>query len=410
MQINLQLSKKLFNKVYYPYLTDYSHKTEVWYGGSGSGKSYFIAQKLLIKALNSERRILVIRKTQVSQKESCWKLIKDTLSNWKIYEFCKINKSDMTIELPNGSVFLFKGLDDAERIKSIVGVTDVWCEECTELTLEDYEQLTLRVRANVDNLQFFCTFNPISKANWVYKRWFESEPHEDVLVVKTTYKDNSFLPEDYIKTLEEKINTNPTYYKIYALGEFCSLDKLIYNNWKVEEFDHNKINGQLLIGLDFGFVNDPSALVASILDAENKRIYIFKEWGNTNKTNTEIAKIIESLGFRKSVIIADSAEPKSVEELKRNGIERIRESVKGQDSIIHGIQRLQQYDLIIHPDCSETITELENYSWQKDKKTNEYINKPIDMFNHYLDALRYSLQCIDTPVFSSLDKSLLGVR
>lgn len=306
--INLHLSKKLFNETYYPYLFDYSHGVEVYFGGAGSGKSHFIAQKLLVKALKDKRKVLVVRKTQVSQRESCWRLFMELLSKWQILSECKPRLSDMTIELPNGSIFLFKGLDDPERIKSIVGITDIWCEEATELNEEDYEQLTLRMRANVEDLQMFVSFNPISKANWVYKKWFLQDT--DAFILKTTYKDNKFLPDSYIESLEDKINSNPTYYKIYALGEFCSLDKLVYYNWRVEEFNHAEIKGDLLVGLDFGFVNDPTALVSSILDEENKTVYVFKEWGAVNKTNDEIARTIDYLGFRKSTIMADSAEQK----------------------------------------------------------------------------------------------------
>jgi phage terminase large subunit len=189
------------------------------------------------------------------------------------------------------------------------------------------------------------------------------------------------------------------------LGEFVTLDKLVFQNWKSEEFNYADIKGQLICGLDFGFINDISAFVASILDEKNKRIYIFKEWGDTGKTNQELAKIIESLGFAKSIIIADSAEKKSIEEIKRAGVNRIRASVKGPDSIMHGIQALQNYEIIVHPSCTGIITELENYSWQKDKKTNEYINKPIDAFNHFLDALRYSLQCVQNRL-KTLNKDL----
>lgn len=317
----------------------------------------------------------------------------------------------MTIELPNGSSFLLKGLDDPEKIKSITGITDCWIEEATELIPEDFDQLTLRIRERVDNSQFFLSFNPVSKVNYCYKRWFAPgvEVDDDTFILKTTYKDNRFLPSDYIKTLENTIKTNPVYYRIYVLGEFCSLDKLVYNNWKVEEFNHADIKGQLLVGLDFGFTNDPSALVASVLDQDNNKIYIFKEWGETNKTNTEIADIIRYLGFGKSLIIADSAEPKSVEEIKRLGIQRIKESVKGKDSIIHGIQKLQQYELIVHPSCVNTITEFENYSWKKDKQTGEYTNEPNDDFNHYMDALRYSMQCVNGGKLRTIDKSVLGV-
>lgn len=410
MDIQLNLSKKLFVPVYYPYLTDYSHRYEVYYGGAGSGKSVFVAQKLLVKACQSERKILVIRKYGTSIRESTYDLVISLLKQWKLYDYCKINQSTFTITLPNNSIFLFKGLDDPEKIKSITNITDVWCEEANELSDEEFTQLDFRVRARKSNLQLFVSFNPVSKVNWVYKRWFDNvEIKPNTFILHTTYKDNPYLPPEYIESLQNSINTNPTYYKIYALGEFCSLDKLVYTNWKVEEFDYRDIQGTLLVGLDFGFTNDTAALVGSILDEENKRIYIFREWGDTNKTNQELADIIKSLGFSKSVIIADSAEPKSIEEIKRAGINKIRESVKGKDSILHGIQKIQQYCIIIHPTCIKTTTELENYSWQKDKKTGEYINKPVDMFNHFLDALRYSLQSANKGKLKTISKSKLGI-
>lgn len=411
MMTKLHLSHHLFNDIYFPYLLDYTNSLEVYYGGSGSGKSVFIMQKLLVKALSDKRKVLIMRKVQSSQKESCWRLCLDVLKQWKIYEKVDIRVSDMSVELPNGSVLLFKGLDDPEKIKSIVEPTDIWLEEATEFTEDDFIQLTLRNRAKAKNLQIFLSFNPVSKANWVYKRYFDEEPLDtSAFILKSTYKDNKFLTEQYIKRLEELIQSNPTYYKIYALGDFVSLDKLIYNNYSIKEFDHTKIDGKLLVGLDFGFVNDPSALLASILDEEHKKIYIFKEWGDTGKTNPQIADIIKNLGFNKSIIIADSAEQKSIEELKRSGIIRIKGASKGRDSIIHGIQKLQQYEFIVHSSCEQTITELENYSWKKDKKTGEYINEPIDNFNHFLDALRYSLQCVQNDNrLKSFDKKLLGI-
>lgn len=410
--INLNLKKSLFNDIYFPYLLDYTNRYEVYYGGAGSGKSVFLAQKLIVKACNSKRKILIIRKFGTTLKDSVFQLIIDTLKKWQIYKYCKVNLSTFTITLPNESMFLFKGLDDSEKIKSITDVTDIWCEEGTELSEDDFMQLDLRLRATVPYLQLFISFNPVSKANWVYKRWFEDGAvydKETTKILHTTYKDNKFLPESYIKALEEKARTNYNYYRIYALGEFASLDKLVYTNWRVEEFNHTNIIGDLAIGLDFGFVNDISALVASLIDNTNKRIYIFREWGDTNKTNEEIASIITSLGFAKSVIIADCAEQKSIEELKRKGIARIRACSKGKDSILHGIQLLQQYEIIIHPSCQGVITEFENYSWQKDRKTNEYINKPIDSFNHYLDALRYSIQILNKPKMKTIDKAALGL-
>ena len=396
------------NGAYMPYLYDYSHRYEVYYGGAGSGKSVFIAQKLILKALKSKRKVLIIRKTLNSQKDSCWRLILEQLSDLNIRHMCKVRITDFAIELPNGSVMLFKGLDDSERIKSIVGITDIWIEEATELIEEDFDQLDLRLRARADSLQMFVSFNPISKVNYVYRKWFAETAvvGDDTLIVKTTYKDNRFLPEEYIQSLENKIHTNPTYYRIYALGEFCSLDKLVYNNWRVQAFEP-PADGKLIVGLDFGFTNDPTAIVASIVKGDD--IYVFREYTGTGKTNQQIAEIITNMGFAKSTIIADSAEPKSVAEIRRCGIMRIRESQKGKDSIIHGIQRLQGYNIIVHPSCENIIMELENYSWIKDKLTGEYTNKPVDMFNHSLDALRYSLQALDQHKFTAVDKALLGL-
>lgn len=389
--IKLNIARSLFNDAYYPYLFDYSNRYEVYYGRAGSGKSVFITQKILCKACTSKRKVLVIRKYATTLKDSVFQLFIDQLKKWKIYKFCKVNMSTYTITLPNESVLLFKGLDDPEKIKSITDITDIWCEECSELSLDEFTQLDLRLRAQSGNLQIFVSFNPVSKQNFVYQKWFANGAPDNTFVLHTTYKDNKFLPKEYIDALLEKQKSNPTYYKIYALGEFCTLDKLVYYNWKVEDFDHTQIKGKLLVGLDFGYTNDPTALVASVMT--DKKIYIFKEWVDTNKTNPQIAQVIKSLGFQKSTIICDSAEPKSIQELRQNGVYAARESTKGPDSIIHGIQRLWEYEIIVHPSCTETITEFENYSWQKDKTTGEYINKPIDMFNHCMDALRYSLQC-----------------
>lgn len=411
-QIELNISPKIFNTTYFPHLQDYSKRYEIYYGGAGSGKSVFLTQKLLIKAMARRRKVLVIRKFATTLKDSVFQLFIDTLKQWNLYSYCKINLSTYTITLPNESIILFKGLDNEEKIKSIAGITDIWCEEATELTEDEFTQLDLRLRAKEPDLQIFVSFNPVSKANYVYKKWFAEDAiinPNTTMILKTTYKDNKFLPKEYTDALEEKARTNPTYYRIYALGEFCSLDKLIFNNWKVEEFNHNDIKGQLIIGLDFGFSNDISALTASIVDENTNTIYIFKTWGDTNKTNDDLASIITSLGFAKCQIKADCSEPKSIEELRRKGITRISACSKGRDSVLYGIQALQQYQIIVHPSCEGIITEFENYSWKRDKN-GEYINQPIDSFNHYIDSLRYSTQILEkSKKLKSFSRNGLGL-
>lgn len=397
------------NKAYRPFTDDYSHRFEVYYGGAGSGKSFFITQKILIKALASKRKVLIMRKVGATLKDSVWQLVLDTLVEWKLYSSCKVNKSTFTIELFNGSMLLFKGMDDSEKIKSITGITDIWVEEATEFTEEDIEQLNLRLRAEADNLQMMFSFNPVSKANWVYRRWFAKGVTitDDTVVHQSTYKDNSFLPDDYIATIEKMAKTNPTYYRIYALGEFASLDKLVFNNWRVGTVD-DTADWNLLCGLDFGYTNDPTAFIVSFV--KDDTLYVAKEFVRTGLLNNQIATAITDLGFAKSTIIGDSAEVKSIEELKRDGLYRIYPAVKGQGSILQGIQKLQQYDIIVDPRCEHMITELQNYAWEKDRQSGEYINKPIDEFNHCIDALRYSLQCLDKyKKLTSFSKSTLGL-
>lgn len=392
--LNINISKKIFNEAYYPMLLDYSNRYEVYYGSAGSGKSVFLSQKLIIKALRQQRRILVVRKVARTIRDSVFQLILNTLSQFHLIELCSVNKTNFTIGLPNGSQFLFYGLDNSEKMKSITDITDIWIEEATETTQDDFNQLDLRLRAQKPFLQIYLSFNPVSRANWVYKYFFESGTPANTKILKTTYKDNRFLPQDYINALEEMEKTNPTYYKIYALGEFCSLDKLIFNNWEIGTAEETK-DYALLLGLDFGFVNDATAFVVAYLDEENKRIYIDNELYQTGLLNDQIANAIKYMGFSKSVIIADSAEQKSIEEIRREGIIRIKPASKGKGSILQGIQKLQQYKLIVNPRCTNMITELQNYSWKKDKATNEYINEPNDNFNHLCDSLRYSLQCVE---------------
>lgn len=412
--INLNIGKSVFLPIYYPYVRDYTNRYEVYWGGRGSGKTKFILQKLLIKGLTERRLILLMRKETNKLRDSVWKELITLLDEWRLSQYFIINKTEFRVTCTlNGTEFKCLGLDEPEKIKGFAEMSDVFMDEITAFSEDDIELIDGTLRSINYNLplQIYFAFNPISKANFVYKYFgFDTGiTPPDTFILHSTYLDNPYLDDSYLARMENMKQRNYNRWRIEALGEFVSLDKLIYTNWRTEEFDTKDIIGETCIGLDFGFVNDISALVASIVDDENKRIYIFKEWGETNKTNEELARIITSLGFAKSHIIADAAEPKSIEEIRRKGIQRIKPCVKGADSIVHGIQKLQQYEFIVHPACEGVITELENYSWQKDKKTNEYINKPIDTFNHYLDALRYSLQCIDKKKLTSISKASLGL-
>ena len=380
-----QLNKAAFNQWVYDIIDDYSRRIEVYYGGAGSGKSYGACQKALLKALNRKRKILIIRKVGATLKHSIFQLVIDLLADSGFLPAARVNRSDFQIDLANGSQLIFKGLDDPEKIKSIAGITDIVIEEATELTEEDFLQLNLRLRPVEADPQIYLMFNPVSKANWVYGYFFINPPN-NARIIHTTYKDNRFLTEDYKRQLQELEQRNPAYYRIYALGEFATLDKLVYPVWKKQLVSQQEIQTlPMFVGLDFGYTNDPSAIVWGRCDTDKKRIYITGEYAKTGMMNDEIGRTIISLGLSKERIFADSAEPKSIDELRRiHGITRIHPAAKGRDSILNGIQFITQHELIVDERCTKTIEELENYTWKKDKKTGEYINEPIDSFNHCL--------------------------
>jgi len=412
--INLKLSKKLFNDVYFPYLFDYSKRYNIFYGGAGSGKSVFLAQKLIVKACKSKRKILVIRKFGTTLRDSVFQLIIDILKSWQLYEHCTINQSTYTIILPNESVFLFKGLDDSEKIKSITDITDCWVEEASEITDDDFTQLDLRIRAMAADLQLFASFNPVSKANWVYKKWFDPKnatyDREATMILRTTYRDNRFLPEAYIKALEEKEQSNPVYYKIYALGEFAVAEGLVITNWKKEDFNPLELAQKFehRVGMDLGFV-DPSAVIETLYDRDNKTIYVFGEFYKKGCQLSELAQAIFDMNLRKVKIMVDAAEPRSREYFRNKGI-NAQPCIKGADSVKAGIMFLQDHKIIVHPNCPNFIVELENFSYIKSKKTGEWTEDTTHEWSHAIDACRYAYSDVYTQKqVKTMSKSALGL-
>ena len=369
------------------------------YGGASSGKSHGVVQKVVLKALkhwNHPRKVLWLRKVDRTIKDSIFTDVIDCLSTWQLLPLCKVNNSDRTIHLPNGAVFLFKGMDDPEKIKSIKGLSDVVMEEASEFNQDDFTQLTLRLREpKHKERQLFCMFNPVSKLNWTYKQWFAPDAvvnHDRVAIHQSTYKDNHFLDADNIRTIENLNETNPAYYKHYSLGIFTTLDKLVFPSFEKQRLNMRALsNLPSYFGLDFGYTNDETAFMHVKVDESARKIYVMEEYAKHGMLNDDIARIIKQMGYSKEVITADAAEPKSIAEIKRDGISRIRPAKKGKDSIVQGISFMQQYHLVVDDRCVKTIEELENYTYKKDKQTNEYTNEPVDSYNHEIDAIRYAL-------------------
>lgn len=396
ININIKDPKKVFNRQTYKTLGDYSNFTEVYYGGASSGKSHGVVQKVVLKSLRpwpAPRKVLWLRKVGATVKDSIFTDVLSCLSDFELLPHCKVNHSNREITLPNGAIFLFKGLDDPEKIKSVKGLSDVVMEEASEFNLDDYTQLTLRLRERKHkDKQIFLMFNPVSKTNWVYKTFFIKRP-KNTVVYQSTYKDNRFLDETVKENIENLANTNPAYYKIYALGEFATLDKLVFPDYETQLLNREDMHGlKSYFGLDFGFINDPTAFIHIKIDEDTKTMYFIEEYVQKGLLNSQIAEVIKTLGYSKEIITADSAEQKSIAELQHQGLRRVRGAKKPPGSILQGIQFIQQYKLVVDPRCVKLIEELENYTWQKDRKTGEYVNKATDSYNHVIDATRYAIQ------------------
>ncbi|MFS9221727.1 PBSX family phage terminase large subunit [Streptococcus australis] len=396
IKIKIKNPSRVFNKHIYDKLTDYSTFTEIHYGGASSGKSHGVIQKVVFKSLQAwkyPRKVLFLRKVGSSVYDSIFEDVKQCLEAWGLLGACKVNNSAYRIELPNGAQFIFKGLDNPEKIKSIKGISDVVIEEASEFTLDDYTQLTLRLRDKKHpNKQIYLMFNPVSKVNWVYNAFFVKKP-KNTVIYQTTYKDNRFLDDLTKENIEELANRNEAYYKIYALGEFATLDKLVFPKYKKQLLNKEELKRfPSYFGLDYGFINDPSAFMHIKIDDENRRLYIVEEYVRKGLTNDKIAEAIKALGYSKEIIRADSAEKKSNQELRNLDIPRVIDVMKGPGSVMQGIQYILQYEIIVDERCVKTIEELENYTWKKDRATSEYINEPVDSYNHCLDAIRYAIQ------------------
>lgn len=367
-----------------------------------------------MKLFQKKQTLLIVRQTFSSIRDSVFAEIIAALSRMSLLPYVKISKATLGIQFPNGSRIIFKGADDENKLLSISGIDLVWVEEASEITKDLFNQLELRLRGGSDKKIFYLSFNPISAMHWLKEEFFDN-PKDDSLVCHTTYLDNRFLDDEYIANLLDMKERNPQKYEVYALGKWGTTGKKVYENWSVLHFDYHTLiqenhKAKAIFGMDFGYVTDATTLVCSLLDLENRKLYIFDEMYEHGLLNNQIAEQVKAKGYAKELITADSAEQKSIAELKGYGLSRIKPARKGPDSIMNGIQFLQQFEIIVHPSCIHTIDELENYAFRKDRATGKYINKPEDNNNHILDALRYSLEAFSKRTgVSFLSKNALGL-
>lgn len=347
---------------------------------------------------------LVVRKTYRTLKDSCFTELKWAIHRLGVDAFWDIKESplEMTYK-PTGQKIYFRGLDDPLKVTSITVDQGVlcwmWIEEAYEISSEDdFNMLDESIRGAIPEgsdlfKQITLTFNPWNEHHWLKKRFFDN-PDDETLAMTTNYKCNEWLDKADLKVFETMRKQNPRRYNVAGLGDWGIVDGLVYENWKEEAFTLEQIRQQYKIesafGLDFGYTNDPSALFCGFIDVQNKKIFVWDEMYSAGLSNEKIYQNITEMGYAKEKIVADSAEPKSIDQLKGLGL-RVKGAEKGKDSVNTGIQFIQDFEIIIHPRCVNFLTEISNYTWDKDKFGNK-LNRPIDDFNHLMDAMRYALE------------------
>lgn len=398
----VRLHPEVINPVYLPHLNNLA-RTQIFYGGSSSGKSVFLAQRCVYDLMRGGRNYLIVRQVGRTLRGSVFTEVVKVITEWGVSGLFSVNKSDMLITCTNGYQIIFAGLDDVEKLKSLVPVkgviTDVWVEEATEADAATIKQLYKRQRGGSENTpkRLTLSFNPIMQNHWIYTTYFngvawsdaQTEYTSDSLsILKTWYIHNRFLTLDDVHDLE---NEGDKYYRdVYTFGNWGVLGFAIFTNWRVED-----LSGMVdqftnrRHGLDFGFSSDPAAMPVTHYDRKHKTIYIYDEIYERGFTNDLLAAaVIEKIG--KDYITADSAEPKSIQELRNHGV-NARAAKKGKDSVLFGIQWLQQQTIIIDPKCVNARNEFMQYHWKTDAAGNA-IRQPVDKNNHLIDGLRYAYE------------------
>ena len=361
--------------------------------------------------------LIVFRKTYRTIKDSCFTDLKwalnriGALDDWTI----TVSPLEMTRK-STGQKILFRGLDDPLKVTSITVEQGVlcwaWLEEAYEVMKEDdFNILDESIRGECPEplfKQWTITFNPWNEKIWLKKRFFDAED-PDILALTTNYMCNEWLDDADKRVFERMKETNPRRFQVAGLGNWGIVDGLVYENWKEQDFtlisrkeyeemeqekrpEHPVFQEEVVsaFGLDFGYTNDPSALFCGLLDKQKKQLFVFDEMYQKGMSNKRIAETVTEMGYAKERITADSAEPKSIDELNALRL-RVKAAKKGKDSIQNGIQWIQDLEIIIHPRCVNFLTEISNYTWAEDKFGTK-LNVPIDDFNHLMDAMRYALE------------------
>ncbi len=364
-------------------------------GGKASKKSATTALNLIWRIMKyKDSNALVVRAVMNTHKDSTAAQLKWAQEKLGVSHLFKNNTSPLEITyLPTGQKILFRGFDDVLKLASTTVdkgyLCFVWIEEAFEIeSLEDFEKLDLSVPRGALPEPLFkqttITFNPWSEKHWLKTRFFDKR-NDDCDTFSTNYLTNEFLDDTDLAVFERLRKENPRRYAVAGLGEWGIAQGLVYENWCEGEVDMRRGDFECYFGLDYGYTSDPTAFIAFAVSKQQKEIYIFDEIYRRRMLNCDIAQAIKDKGYAKERIRADSAEPKSNDDLRRLGISRILPSVKGKDSVINGIMNISEYHITVNPACKNTLAELKSYCWDKNAE-----NTPLDKNNHLMDAMRYA--------------------
>ena len=375
-------------------------------GSRGSKKSKTTAINFIYRLMKYEwANLLVVRRFSNTNKQSTYTDLKWATNQLGVAHLFKFNESLPEITYKKtGQKILFRGLDDPLKITSITVDTGIlcwaWFEEAYQIeTFDKFSTVVESIRGSYQDDEFFkqitVTFNPWSERHWLKPTFFDEDTKlNNTFSYTTTFRGNEWLDEVDIARYEDLYRTNPRRARIVCDGEWGVAEGLVFDNFEVKEFDWvKKLKEKQVVahGSDFGFTQDPTTLISTIVDLKNKELWIYDEHYQRGMLTDEIYQMYLDKGLKNAKIIADSAEKRLITEIKRKGVSNLKPSIKGQGSIMQGVQFIQGFKIYVHPTCEHTIEELNTYTFDQDKD-GKWLNKPIDANNHLMDALRYSLE------------------
>jgi phage terminase large subunit len=403
---NITIPRGAFNPAYSPFFKSLSREDHL-VGGSGSGKSDAVAEYLILCMLKAgmNERIPLVRKVARTIRRSQFQTIRDVAERWDMGKIFDFNTSDLEIRCKlTGSYAFALGLDDPEKIKSIAGLTKVWCEEATELNEMDRHQLNLRLRGKTKALKkLILSFNPIDEHHHLKTRVHDNAllrvPRKPglpprVFVLHTTYKDNRFLDPEYALELEELAQLDPTLYKIYALGLWATLKGIIFDNWQTTDDFPNKYD-ERIFGLDFGYTNQTALVEIRRVERTlyirqllyesgllTSNIIAFMQGSQSDRFGEFIPTKIDSNDF----IYADAAEPDRIQQIYDAGFNVI----PANKDVKAGILSVKEYPILVDIASEDLLKERRSYKFAEDKNGNP-LEVPVAKNNHLMDAIRYGI-------------------